>query len=113
MASSDIYEIKENPRAKPVKSNRFRRHRREKTFSEATEEISLNHKRRSKNSGFRRFRHQMKKPGYSRRFWLITIGIITTAVLAIFIWDQFFRYPEEAERMPGQEKFYHRIPRYD
>ena len=110
MSATDIYKVKDLPEPKPEK----RRRRSKRTFSEATEVVADHHKRRSRNSGVRRFRHQMKKPEYSRRFWFFTIAVLAAAVLTVFIWDMFFRYPKEPAPIPGATSNpYPRIPHYD
>jgi hypothetical protein len=104
MASSDIYEVKESPLAKkpePPKKRRHRHHR--KTFDEAVNpDISHTHRRRSHNSGFRRFQHQMKKPDFSRKFWITTLSVSVLILVTLIVWDLFFRYPKQpVDQTPG------------
>lgn len=95
MASSDIYEVKESPWAKPPEPPKSRRHRRhQKTFDEAVSpDISNTHRRRSRNSGFRRFQHLMKNPTFSKKFWITTLTTAGLILAILIVWDLFFRYP--------------------
>ena len=103
MSSSDIYKVKESPWAAQQKkdaqpsSQRRRRGRSPgKSFDEAVNpDFANTHRRRSSNSGFRRFRHQMKKPEYSKRFWTILLSSCGSILLVLLVWDLFFRYPDE------------------
>jgi hypothetical protein len=102
MASSDIYEVNESPWQKKQNSstNSSRRRRRgsRKTFDEAVHpDFPNTHHRRHRNSGLRRFRHLMKRPEFSRRFWGISISVFVSVLLALIIWDRFFRYPDQPE----------------
>jgi hypothetical protein len=104
MASSDIYEVKDPPWAKkpePPKKRRRRRH--QKTFDEAVNpDISHTHRRRHNNSGFRRLRHLLKKPEFSKKFWLTLLGVPGLILFALIVWDLFFRYPNiPAESTPA------------
>jgi hypothetical protein len=105
MPSSDIYNVKESPWANQEKTPAVsqRRRRRKESFDEAIEkDLSKTHRRRRKNSGFRRFRHLMKKPDFSKKFWITALSIGGAILLAILIWDWFFRYPKpEPEPDPG------------
>ena len=97
MPSSDIYQVKESPWAKkeetPPKTRRHRR-RSSETFDEAVnKDVSQTHRRRQKNSGFRRFLHLLKKPEFSKKFWTIVLSISGIILGALLIWDFFFRYP--------------------
>jgi hypothetical protein len=96
MASSDIYEVKESPWAKPAEKTPKRRRRRRpvETFDDAVnKDISNTHHRRNRNSGFRRFQHLMKRPEFSKKFWIITLGTAGLILVLLIIWDRFFRYP--------------------
>lgn len=106
MSSSDIYEVKESPWAKKPEdpaSQRRRRRRHGKTFDDAVnKDLSGTHRRRSRNSGFRRFRHLMKNPEFSKKFWLITLGGSGLILTLLIVWDLFFRYPNpETDSTPG------------
>lgn len=98
MSSSDIYDIKEPPWVKAQNRAPLHRRRRRKprieSFDEATESKRSTRKRRSKNSGLRRFRHLMKQPEYSKRFWLTVASIVAILLIAVIVWDSFFRYPD-------------------
>lgn len=99
MASSDIYEVKEPPRAKktetPVSQQRSRRHRHGKSYDEAVNpDLPNTHRRRSRNSGFRRLQHRLKDPQFSKKFWTITLGSAGLILVLLILWDQFFRYPK-------------------
>lgn len=108
MSSSDIYKVKESPWAKAQKENkksRRRRRRRTETFDEVmNKDLSKTHRRRSKNSGFRRFRHQLKKPEYSKKFWTTCGVILLTILVGLVLWDQLIRYrfPAEEELPPDE-----------
>lgn len=102
MASSDIYEVKEFPLAKqaeaPVSQQNSRRRRRNKSFDEAVNpDFPHTHRRRSRNSGFRRLQHRIKDPEFSKRFWLITLGSAALILILLIVWDLFLRYP----KLPG------------
>lgn len=96
--STDIYEIKDPPwmnkPAAPTSGRRSRR-RRSKTFEEATNrDLSKTHRRRSRNQGFRRFRHLMKRPDFSRRFWVTSATVLIVALAVLLVWELFFHYPK-------------------
>ncbi len=94
MSSSDIYHMKEPPWEAKKNPPVTRRRRRSKSFDETGEkDLSKTHNRRRKNSGARRFRHLMKKPEFSRKFWTITLTALILILVALVIWDRFFRYP--------------------
>jgi len=104
MASSDIYEVKESPWAKKPEPPKRRRHRRQsKAFDEAVHpDISHTHRRRSRNSGFRRFQHLLKRPDFSRKFWLTILGTLGLVLALLIVWDLFFRYPKlQPDRTQG------------
>lgn len=98
MSSSDIYQIKESPWTKKdnkVSTSQRRKRRRVESFDEAMDkDVSSTHLRRRKNSGFRRFRHLMKKPDYSKKFWTTALSIGLGILIVLLIWDWFFRYPD-------------------
>ncbi|MFA6173044.1 MAG: hypothetical protein WC334_00960 [Kiritimatiellales bacterium] len=99
MASSDIYEVKEPAWAKkaqaPVSQQRRRHRRHRETFDDAVnKDISGTHRRRRRNSGFRRFRHRMKNPEFNRKFWITTLGTSALILVLLIVWDMFFRYPK-------------------
>ncbi len=106
--SSDIYEVKESPWAvnaknPPAASRRQRRHKKT-SFDEVTNgDLSKTHRRRRRNGGLRRFRHNMKKKDFSRKFWS-ALFILGGSILAVItIWDTFFRYPETVSTDPVEE----------
>jgi hypothetical protein len=104
MASSDIYEVKESPWAKPPEPTKTRRRRRhQKTFDEAVSpDISNTHRRRSHNSGFRRFQHLMKNSEFSKKFWITMLATAGLTLAALIVWDLFFRYPNrQPDRAQG------------
>jgi hypothetical protein len=96
MASSDIYEANEPPWASKVEPPRKRhRRRRQETFDEAVnKDISKTHCRRSRNSGFRRLRHRLKDPEFSKKFWINILGSAGLILVLLIVWDLFFRYPD-------------------
>lgn len=103
-SSSDIYNVKEPAWAnKPPARKQNRRRPRIKTFDEAVnKDLSGTHRRRSRNSGFRRLRHRMKDPKFSRRFWVSLVVPIILILLGLLVWDWFFRYPPPKDS-PAQE----------
>jgi len=104
MASSDIYEVKEPPWAKKAEPpKKRRRHRQQETFDEAVnKDLSATHRRRSRNSGFRRLRHRLKDPQFSKKFWIGTVGSAGLVLVVLIVWDMFFRYPDpQAKRAPA------------
>ena len=107
MPSSDIYQTKESQQEqkqeapKPSSRRRRRRKRSTETFDEAVgKDISKTHKRRHKNSGFRRLRHLLKKPEFSKKFWGITLSVAGVLLTILVLWDFFFRYPNSAPTDP-------------
>jgi hypothetical protein len=97
MDSSDIYDVKEPPWANkpPAPKKRRRQHPRVETFDEAVNKnVSGTHLRRSHNRGFRHFRHRLKDPDFSKKFWTITLGSVGAVLLVMVVWDLFFRYPD-------------------
>lgn len=100
MPSSDIYKVKDSPWAKkeaaPSKPQ-LRRHRssRENFDQAVNKDVSGTHRRRQKNSGFRRFRHLMKKPEFSKKFWTIVLSVGAGILIVLIVWDWFFRYPSD------------------
>ena len=104
MASSDIYEAKEPPWAKKAEPpKKRRRQRRQETFDEAAnKDLSVTHRRRSRNSGFRRLRHRLKDPSFSKKFWIGILGSAGLILALLIVWDLFFRYPDPyAKLMPA------------
>ena len=92
---SDIYDLKESPWAnRPETPKKRRRRHAGKTFDEAVNpDLTNTHRRRSRNSGFRRFRHLLKNPGFSKKFWFSLLGSVGLILMVLIIWDLFFRYP--------------------
>lgn len=98
MASSDIYEMKDPPWANKPAPKRVRRQRRRETFDEAVnKDVTQTNRRRRGNSGFRRFRHLMKKPAFSKKFWFSALGGMGLILLLLIVWDIFFRYAVSEE----------------
>ncbi|MBI9021064.1 MAG: hypothetical protein JEZ10_07405 [Verrucomicrobia bacterium] len=99
MSSSDIYEVKESPWAKrednPPSSPRRRRRSPESFDETANKDVSGTHRRRRRNTGIRRFRHQMKRPEFNRKFWMITLSAFALILVLLLLWDRFLRYPNE------------------
>lgn len=98
MPSSDIYKVKnstpiQEKKASRKSSRRRRRSSREDFDKAVNKDISKTHRRRQKNSGFRRFRHLMKKPEFSKKFWTITISVGVGILVILILWDWFLRYP--------------------
>ena len=92
MSSSDIYNVKESPWDQKKNPPVNRRRRSKKSLDDAAEQdLSKTHQRRRKNSGFRRFRHLMKKPGFNRRFWTVTLASLGLILALLIVWDLFFR----------------------
>ncbi len=104
MPSSDIYQIKESPEAKKKEAQPTSQRRRSssESFDEVVnKDLSKTNRRRYKNSGVRRFRHLMKKPEFSKKFWTITLSVSGLFLLLLVIWDFFFRYPDPAAEYSG------------
>ena len=105
MPSSDIYQVKESPWAKKEETPsapKRRRRRSSETFDEAVnKDVSQTHRRRRKNSGFRRFLHLMKKPEFSKRFWITAVSISGVILIILLVWDVFFRYPDREAEYSG------------
>lgn len=100
MPSSDIYHVQESPWAKKQDNPPVSRRRRRSNRSfdeEMNKDLSQTHRRRRKNSGFRRFRHLLKKPEFSRRFWITVLVSMGIVLVALVIWDRFFRSPEKPD----------------
>ncbi len=98
MSTSDIYHVKESPWEAKKNPPVNRRRRRSKRLDEgAKKDLSKTHNRRRKNSGFRRFRHLMKQPDFSRRFWIVSLSTLTLILVSLVIWDRFFRYPPQPD----------------
>ena len=100
MASSDIYDVKESPGAKKEEgsptSQRRRNRRSPESFDEViNKDVSKTNLRHRHNSGFRRFQHLMRKPEFSRKFWTVTLSVGGFILAVLFVWDLFFRYPNE------------------
>lgn len=95
MDSSDIYDVKESPWAKRSEASKKRRLRHTgKTFDEAVNpDFAHTHRRRTRNSGFRRLRHRLKDPHFSKQFWVILLGSAGLILLLLIVWDLFLRYP--------------------
>jgi hypothetical protein len=106
MPSSDIYDIKESPWAKAQQKQEKKpkpRRRRTESFDEVmNKDVSRTHRRRRKNSGFRRFLHLMKKPEFSKKFWTILLSVFGAILLLLLIWDWFFRYPDPEPEYSGE-----------
>ena len=100
MASSDIYETKESLRAKKEDASPTSQRRRSRsslqTFDETiNKDVSGTHRRRRRNTGFRRFQHLMRKPDFSKKFWTIILSVGGFILAVLLIWDLFFRYPNK------------------
>lgn len=108
MSSSDIYEVKESPWAKKAESTASQHHRRRrhrKTYDEAVNpDLTHTHRRRSHNSGFRRLRHRLKDPQFSRKFWIAMLGTAGLILVLLIVWDFFFRYPKPAGQTQGYSR---------
>lgn len=106
MASSDIYEVKDLPPAKKtepsVSQQRSRRRRHGKSFDEAVNpDFPNTHRRRSRNSGFRRLQHRLKDPAFSQKFWTSILGTAGLILILLILWDRFLRYPKHpADQAP-------------
>jgi hypothetical protein len=103
MASSDIYEIKDPPwLKKPEPPRRRRRSAHQKTFDETVNpDLAHTHRRRSRNSGFRRLRHRLKDPAFSKTFWTSILGTSALILIVLIVWDRFLRYPKlPTEQIP-------------
>jgi len=98
MSSSDIYGSQDLSGARqkdqpPV--SQFRR-RSSKTFDEAVgHDLSGTHRRRNRNTGFRRFQHLMKKPAFNKKFWMISLSVAGLLLASLLLWDLFLRYRSE------------------
>jgi plastocyanin domain-containing protein len=43
----------------------------------------------------------MKRPEFSKKFWTITLCVSGLILIALIIWDMFFRYPKpQSEQTP-------------
>lgn len=108
MPSSDIYKVKESqplPKAEPAsRSSRRRRHSTESFDEAVNKDLSRTNQRRRKNSGFRRFRHLMKKPEFSKKFWTILFSSAGLILILLVLWDRFLRYPSP-EAKPSDSTF--------
>ena len=98
---SDIYKNRQvMPAVKPKPKRRRRRSSQDAVFDE-----SGNRRRRSRNSGFRRLLHQMRKPHNEKRIWLGMLIAAVVLLIAIGIW-QFF-YMEHIARERDKQKELH------
>ncbi len=101
MSSSDIYKIKESPFAKRTAAPTRRRRQQKSLDMASNKDLAGTHRRRSRNSGFRRFQHRMKDPKYSKKFWTLLLGSAGFILVMLILWDRFLRYPKiPAEQMP-------------
>lgn len=100
MASSNVYESAGRPAPPESKTTppsfRYRSKADDpllQTFDEATKmnRISRSHRRRRKNKGLRRIRHQLKNPEYARKFWTIILSTFAFIVASLILWDRFLR----------------------
>jgi len=110
MPSSDIYKVQEPPGAKKEEasstSSRRRRSRSSESYDEVMDkDITKTNRRRNKNSGFRRFRHLLKKPDFSRNFWTIILSVAGLILVSLIIWDFFFRYPNDGPHQSGGDNY--------
>lgn len=93
--SSDIYGVDQNkPVGVPMSSRRRR-----STKLGTEQDISKTHVRRSKNTGFRRLVHLMKKPEFSRKFWISVLSVIGLILAILILWDTFFRYSSKEDEV--------------
>lgn len=101
MPSSDIYHVQESPWEKKQDdppASRRRRRRSKEGFDEVThKDLSKTHRRRRKNSGARRLRHLLKKPDFSRKFWITILVSLGMILILLVIWDRFFRTPDKPD----------------
>jgi len=96
MSSSDIYEVKESPWVKkeetPAAPKGRRRTHSTQSFDEViNKDVSKTNRRRRGNSGFRRFRHLMKKPSFNKNFWTIVFSVGALLLVLLILWDRFGR----------------------
>ncbi len=98
MEPSDIYKTKEVAQAAPKKKPSSRRRSRSReTFDEATsKDVSKTNRRRKRNSGFRRFKHLMRKPEFNKKFFKTTLSVAGLILIILLLWDRFFRYPNQS-----------------
>ena len=102
MSSSDIYTVKDSPQVQAAPPASSHRRRSSESFDEAVnKDVSRTHQRRHKNSGFRRFRHLMKKPEFSKKFWTITFSVAGVILILLVLWDRFLRYPSSEPESSG------------
>lgn len=96
--TTDIYGIKDpqwmKKNSPPVSARGSRRSRQESISDPAKRDLSRIRRRRSRNSGLRRFRHLMKRPDFSRRFWITTAVVMILILGALLTWELFFHYPK-------------------
>ena len=105
MESSDIYKTKEvAPVVSKKKSSSRRRSRPSpESFDEVmNKDVSETHRRRRRNTGFRRFQHLMRKPEFNKKFCTVTLSVLGIILALLLLWDRFFRYPsQKPEYAPG------------
>jgi hypothetical protein len=92
MSESDIYTNKQTLPPANETAGRSSRRRREKvkSFDETVnDDVRQTHRRRSRNSGLRRFIHLMRKPDFSRNFWAILLGTVGLILALLVLWDRF------------------------
>ena len=92
---SDIYK---NQQQMPVAATKPKRHRR--SSGNAAFGDTGKRRRRSSNSGFRRFLHLLRKPAYEKRVWWGTLIVIVVTLSLIAIWQ--FLYLEHIARQQSK-----------
>ena len=98
MSDTDIYKKRPAmPAARPKPKRRRRR-----TSPDAAFDESPNRRRRSRNSGFRRLLHLMRKPHNEKRIWMGMLIAALVLLLFVGIWQ--FWYMEHVARRKDKQK---------
>jgi hypothetical protein len=95
MSKTDIYKSREEVRA-PAGDSRVRKGHRRRSSSRLQTFEEQNRKRRSKNSGFRRLLHLMRKSENEKIFWWGLLGTFIVLLIVVAVWQ--FLYVERAAR---------------
>lgn len=113
MSETDIYKKRESmpfgSGKSPEKKSRRRRSSSQRAFDDTER------KRRSKNTGIRRFIHLAKKKENEKYFWIVLGTFIATTIVAVMVWQFGIR---EAKVRADEAEFeksieYQRIPAAD
>jgi len=106
MSKTDIYENNEQIHQRPAPARKSRR--RHKSSNEPRSFDAPKTKRRSKNSGFRRFLHLYRKDRIQKKIWILIgfafVLLLVVAGLLEFVFQDQWSKEGETEKNPAEKQ---------